>query len=289
MENQTALSGIEVAIVGLGLIGGSIARDLRGRGACARLLGVDNNAEHAARSLDLGLVDAVLPLDAALETAGLVVIAVPVDAAMHLLPAVLDRVDGRQVVTDVCSTKQKLMEVVRAHPSRHRFVGGHPMAGTEFSGPDAAVEGLFEGKAGILCDTADSAPEAVALVEELYQTLGMRTVQMDAARHDMQVAYVSHVSHAISYALALTVLDKERDETAIFNLASGGFDSTARLAKSGADMWVPIFMSNRDNLLAVLATYREKLEALRGAIEAGDAEAMRALIVAANDIRRVLR
>lgn len=279
-----------VGIIGLGLIGGSFARDIRARGFARRIVGVDRDPHHAERALALGLVDAVSTLDdAAARAADLTIVAVPVDAAITVLPAILGRTGPAQTVTDVCSTKQTLMDAVRRHPRRARFVGGHPMAGTEHSGPSAALAGLFDGKVGILCDEADSAPDAVACVESLYRTLGMRIERFDAARHDMHVAYVSHVSHAISYALALTVLEKERDETQIFNLASGGFGSTARLAKSSADMWTPIFLHNRDNILAAIDTYMAKLGALRSAIERRDDAALRALIAAANDIRRVLR
>lgn len=289
MEANRTAAVDTVAVVGLGLIGGSFARDLRARSVARTILGVDLDPTHASRALGLGIVDAALPLDEAVAKADLILVAVPVDAAIRILPAVLDRVGLHQTVTDVCSTKVTLMDAIRRHPMRSRFVGGHPMAGTEHSGPDAALTGLFDGKVGILCDEADSAPDAVACVEALYRALGMRIERFDAARHDMHVAYVSHVSHAISYALALTVLEKERDETQIFNLASGGFSSTARLAKSSADMWTPIFLHNRDNVLAAIDTYLAKLGALRAAIDRRDEPALRALIASANDIRRVLR
>jgi len=286
----TAATGVEtLAVVGLGLIGGSMACDARANGFARRILGVDRNPENARRALELGLVDALLPLDDAVAQADLTIVAIPVDAAIRAVPGILDQIGDRQVVTDVCSTKLTLMEAIRRHPRRSRFVGGHPMAGTEFSGPEAARSGLFDGKVGIVCDEADSAPDAVARVEALYHALGMRIERFDAARHDMHVAYVSHVSHAISYALALTVLEKEKDENQIFNLASGGFSSTARLAKSSADMWTPIFLNNRENVLAVIDTYLGKLGELRDAIEHNDEARLRALMTAANDIRRVLR
>jgi len=286
----TAATGVEcLAVVGLGLIGGSMARDARANGFARRILGVDRNPENARRALELGLVDVLLPLDDAVSQADLTIIAIPVDAAIRAVSEILDKVGDHQVVTDVCSTKLTLMEAIRRHPRRSRFVGGHPMAGTEFSGPEAARFGLFAGKVGIVCDESDSAPDAVAKVEALYRALGMRIERFDAARHDMHVAYVSHVSHVISYALALTVLEKEKDENQIFNLASGGFSSTARLAKSSADMWTPIFLNNRENVLAVIDTYLGKLGELRNAIEQNDEARLRALMAAANDIRRVLR
>jgi len=278
-----------VAVVGLGLIGGSFARDIRSSGFAGRIIGVDNNPAHAARARELRLVDDIATLADAVALADLIIVAVPVDVAERLLPRVLDGIGADQTVTDVCSTKETLLKAVRQHPRRERFVAGHPMAGTEHSGPDAALEGLFRDKVGIICNREESAPAAVALVEQLYEALGMRIEYLDGSRHDMHVAFVSHVSHAISYALALTVLEKERDERQIFNLASGGFSSTARLAKSSAAMWTPIFLANRDNVLSVLDTYLEKLGELRTAIADNDSQSLNALISAANDIRRVLQ
>jgi prephenate dehydrogenase len=216
-----------------------------------------------------------------------VIVAVPVDVALTLVPRVLDLVED-QVVTDVCSTKTSIMGAVAGHPRRSRFVSAHPMAGTENSGPWAALPNLFESKAGIICNSSDSDPDAVALVERMYDALNMRLIHMQAADHDVHVAYVSHVSHVISFALALTVLEKERSTQAIFNLASGGFDSTARLAKSSADMWCPIFAHNRENILPVLDTYMEVLQRFRASIAAGDRDGMTGMIQEANRIRRVL-
>jgi len=279
---------MQLAVIGMGLIGGSAALDLKRAGFAERIIGVGRRPETAAEALRLGLVDAVAPLEEAVAAADLTILAVPVDAALPLLPRVLDQVGEGQTVTDMCSTKRTLMAAVAGRPRRARFLGSHAMAGTENSGPRAAQPDLFRGKIGILCDTEASAPDAVAAVEGLYRALGMRLVRMDAARHDLHTAYVSHLSHAVSYALALTVLDKERDEAAIFNLAGGGFASTARLAKSGAPMWTPIFMNNQDHLLEALDAYRGHLDALREAIARGDVPALNDLIARANDIRRIL-
>lgn len=277
-----------VCIIGLGLIGGSIAIDLKKRGFAAQIVGADRDPTHCATAERMGLVDTILPLDEAIAAAELVVVAVPVDAAVTLLPQVLDRV-RTQVVTDVCSTKWTIAQAVADHPRRGRFVGGHPMAGTENSGPWAALAGLFEGKVGILCDIEACDPDAVELVTRLYDALYMRVEQMDSATHDVHVAYVSHISHVGSYALALTVLEQEHDQRQIFNLASGGFSSTARLAKSSADMWTPIFMHNRENVLRVLDTYVDKMQAMRRCIAENDREGLHTLITEANRIRRVVK
>jgi len=283
-----APGGLTLAVVGLGLIGGSMAIDLRRRGFARQIIGVDRDPLHQATALRLGLVDEVADLAAAQARADLVLLAVPVDATLAILPEVMDRVHDRQVVCDVASTKRVIVERIRQHPHRRRFVPSHPMAGTEFSGPWAALSGLFDSKAAIICDREQSDDDAVACVERLYATLNMRMVHMQAQRHDMHVAYVSHVSHVISFTLALTVLDKERDEKAIFDLASGGFSSTARLAKSSADMWTPIFQHNRENLVSVLDAYNDRLQEFRRLIAEGDHEGLHQLISEANHIRRVL-
>ncbi len=193
------------------------------------------------------------------------------------------------MVIDVCSTKKHLVDAVRNHPMRRRYVATHPMAGTEYSGPWAAMPGLFDGRACIICSREDSDNDAVAVVERLYDVLNMRQIDLDASSHDVHTAYVSHISHITSFALALTVLDKEKNEKHIFDLASGGFSSTVRLAKSSADMWVPIFSQNRDNVLKVTDTYIEMMMKFREAIASGDEDSVRSMIEEANRIRRILR
>jgi prephenate dehydrogenase len=278
---------MHVAIIGIGLIGGSVARDLRRTGFATRLTGVGSTPARAGIALSMGLVDRVTDLETAVREADLVILAIPVDRIVKLLPQVLDLAD-RQTVTDMGSTKQAIADAVRSHPRRSRYVASHPMAGTENAGPAAAQDRLFEGKVAVLCDQADSAPDALQAVESLYATLGMRLVRMDADTHDLHAAYVSHLSHVVSYALALATLEKEKDDSAIFALAGGGFASTARLAKSAPEMWVPIFRQNRTAVLDAIDTYQQKLLALRAAIDAGDDSRMRDLIAEANQIRRIL-
>lgn len=276
-----------VTIIGLGLIGGSMAIDLRKRGFAGKLIGVDINPTHAAAAKTIGLIDNEATLEEGVCQADLVIVATPVNATIKLLPEVLDLVD-RHVVTDVASTKGEIVAAVQNHPNRRRFVASHPMAGTENSGPWSALSGLYDGKAAIICDPRDSDDDAIALVERMYAALYMRCLHMESHEHDVHVAYVSHISHVSSFALALTVLDKEKDKKNIFDLASGGFSSTVRLAKSGSAMWTPIFLKNRDNVLTVLDTYLTYLNQFKEALEQGDEERMDALIREANTIRRVL-
>ena len=279
-----------ITIIGLGLIGGSLALSLRQHGLADRLMGLEANPAYARRALALGLVDELAPdLAAAVAPAGLVVVAVPVDALLTVLPQVLELINDNQLVIDVGSTKANLLAAVAGHPRRGRFVAVHPMAGTEYSGPDAAVRGLFEGKTLVICDAAASDPDAVATVEALFRALPMRVLHLGGAEHDLHTAYVSHISHLTSFALALTVLEKERrGEQRIFDLAGGGFASTVRLAKSAPATWVPIFRQNRDNLLDVLDEHLSQLNKLRELLATGDYAGLTAQLKQANEIRKII-
>lgn len=282
-----------LGIVGLGLIGGSMAIDLKRKGFAQVVLGVDADPVNASAAEKIGLVDKVVSLEECVDRSDLIILAVPVDAALKLLPMILDRFEQTgakgKVVMDVCSTKEHLSRSVKYHAKRKMYVASHPMSGTEYSGPWAALPGLFDGRACIICDSDESDGKAVRLVEEVYNTLNMRVIYMNSSNHDVHTAYVSHLSHVISFALAQTVLEKEKDEKHIFDLASGGFSSTVRLAKSGADMWTPILLQNSDNVLRVMDTYLDKLKAFRDAIEEGSEDAVRELIQDANRIRRIIR
>ena len=266
-----------------------MAIDLKRKGFAEEVLGVESDPVNAAAAQKIGLIDRVVTLEECQKESDVIVLAVPVGAAAKLLPEILDRIGNDQIVTDVCSTKEQLVRVVQGHPARRRYVPSHPMAGTEYSGPWAAMPGLFDGHACIICDPEDSDAEAVALIEQLYTVLNMRTIEMSSVSHDVHTAYVSHISHITSFALALTVLDKEKDEKHIFDLASGGFSSTVRLAKSSPDMWTPILSQNRDNILQVMDTYIDKMNAFRQAIADGDEAGVRELIEDANRIRRIIR
>ena len=278
-----------VTIIGLGLIGGSLALSLRQHGLAARLIGVEQSPEHARRALELGLVDEVqADLPAAVRRADLVVVAVPVDAMLAVLPQVLDATAQDQTVIDVGSTKEALLAAVARHPRRGRFVATHPMAGTENSGPDAAVQGLYDGKTVVLCDVEHSDADAVQLVEKIFRALPMRLLYLDAQAHDLHTAYVSQISHITSFALALTVLEKEKEEQRIFDLAGGGFASTVRLAKSSSAMWVPIFRQNRLNVLDVLDEHLHQLQQLRELLAQEDYAGLTNQIQQANRIRKII-
>lgn len=264
-----------------------MAKDLRNSGFATEIIGVDNNPAHAAEAVKLGIADRVEPLEVAVPQADLVLIASPVDTMMQLLPAVLDLIDEHTTVTDVGSTKRMLTERVKNHPHRRNYVASHPMSGTENSGPAAALDHLFHNKIVIVCDQEQSGPQHLALVEKMFYSLGMKIAYMTADEQDHSTAFVSHLPHAAAFALANAVLDKE-DRDIIFDLASGGFNSTVRLAKSSSSMWNPIFRQNSDYVTESLNVYIKHLEQFRDAIREQDPDRLEELIQSANRIRGIL-
>lgn len=277
-----------VTVVGIGLIGGSMALALKEKGMAKKVIGVEANEQHAQQAMQLGLVDEIMNLEKAIEQSDLIVLAIPVNAVEQLLPSVLDKVD-QQTIMDVGSIKEGILSAIENHPKRKRFVATHPMWGTEYSGPKAAVRGAFAGKATVICNGNDSDLDAVELVKEIYAQLGMHLVHMNAVEHDLHVAYISHISHITSFALANTVLEKEREEDAIFELASAGFESTVRLAKSNAAMWVPVLMQNRENVLDVLNEHLSQLRKFKACLEKENYAYLQELIENANKITRIIK
>lgn len=277
-----------VTVIGTGLIGGSMALALKQKGFAQKVIGVDANVAHAQRALELQLVDEISGLKEAIEPAQLIIVAVPVNEAEKLLPKILNEVQ-QQVVMDVGSTKGSIVNLVQHHKKRSRFVATHPMWGTEYSGPEAAMQGAFLHKAAVICNEAESDDDACQLVRNVYAHLGMHLLHMSAAEHDMHVAYVSHISHITSFALANTVLEKEQQDEAIFALASAGFESTVRLAKSNAAMWVPVLLQNRENVLDVLNEHITQLQNFKTCIENSNEMQLRKLIEGANKIRRIIK
>lgn len=279
---------MKTCIIGLGLIGGSMAIALKEKNLSTQILGVDANEAHQQKALELGLVDSIVSLEEGIASADLIILAVPVSVACKLLPEILIKVK-KQIVIDVGSTKEAICKTVEGLPNRSRFVATHPMWGTEFNGPAAAVTGAFTNKAVVISDKESSDADAVKIVELIYQSFGMHIVYMDAKAHDVHAAYVSHISHITSFALANTVLEKEKEDNAIFELASGGFESTVRLAKSNAAMWVPIFMQNKENVLDVLNEHISQLRKFKACLEKENSEFLTELIGNANTISRILK
>jgi prephenate dehydrogenase len=278
-----------VGIIGTGMMGGSFAWVFRAERPEWKIVGYDALAAHAERAVEEGFIDQALGLDELLGKSDLILITIPVSHIVGLLPQVLDSINDKQVVMDIGSTKEQIVEIIREHPKRKRFVATHPMWGTEYSGPENAVKGAFKGRVAVICNKHESDADAAALVEALYDMIPMEKVYMDAHEHDIHAAYVSHISHIASYALALTVLEKEREEDKIFQLAGGGFESTVRLAKSNPAMWVPIFMQNRENVLDVLNEHIAQLRKFKACLEKENFEYLQELIEGANKIRRIIK
>lgn len=279
---------MKISIIGVGLIGGSIALKLRQKGIADFIYGIDNSNEHLNEALDLKIIDAKVDLEYGIKNADLIIIAIPVDSARKILPSVLDLISDKQTIMDAGSTKAGIVSSVKDHPKRSRFVAFHPMWGTENSGPKSAISESFSGKAGVICNKEESAEDALLLVEKIVESLDMHLIYMDAEAHDVHTAYISHISHITSYALANTVLEKEREEDTIFQLASSGFSSTVRLAKSHPEMWVPIFKQNKENVLDVLNEHISQLRKFKSALEKENYEYLGELISNANKIRGIL-
>ncbi len=279
---------MKVTVVGLGLIGGSMAIDLRKAGLATSLIGIDQNPEHISKAIELGLVDKVLPENEAFATSDLIILAIPVNAIGAFLPSVLDAVNKNAIVIDAGSTKKMICQSVAGHSKRNQFVAAHPIAGTEYSGPESAFQGLFSDKTNIICERDKSSEKALAVATKIFEVLGMNTIFMEPEEHDKHVAYVSHLSHVSSFLLGQTVLDIEKDEKNIFDLAGSGFASTVRLAKSSPDMWTPIFEQNAEYLSQALLEYIMHLQKFQYHLQKRDAKELHKIMTKANGIRRVL-
>ena len=277
----------KVAIIGLGLIGGSLALELK-KNTWATIYGIDNNPDHLQKALDLGIIYKKATIDI-VKKVDVVIIAVPVNIIPGLTNQVLDLIEEKTLVFDVGSTKDEVCKSVKNHPKRSNFVALHPIAGTEYSGPEAAIYDLFTNKVNIICEQKLSSSEMIDRVTKLFETLKMRNVFMDSAeQHDMHIAYVSQLSHISSFMLGKPVLEIEKDEKSIFNMAGSGFESTVRLAKSNPETWTPIFLQNKDSILKSLSEYIKNLEQFKKILTNESAEEVFAIMRDTNKIKRVL-
>jgi Prephenate dehydrogenase len=277
------------AIIGIGLIGGSLALDLRKRHFADKIIGVDTNPQHRNIAQLCGIIDEDDTLENAIKRSDLILLCTPVNTNISMLPAILDMIKGTsKVVADMGSTKAGIAKVSKDHPGRGRYVAAHPMAGTEYSGPLAAIGKLFDYKTVIICDPELSDTDAKDLVENMFKILNMHLVYMNSDVHDIHVAYISHISHITSFSLALSVLEKEKEEENILALAGGGFESTVRLAKSNGDTWAPIFTENSEYIIEVIDTYIEKMNNFRKLISERDTAGLKSLMEEANKIRKIL-
>lgn len=277
-----------ITIIGLGLIGGSLAIDIRNHKLASRIIGVDKSPKNAEDALSLGLVDEIGELDNTVVNSDYIIIAIPVDQTMSVLDDVLDKINANTVVIDVGSTKEGICLTADKHKNRGSFVATHPIAGTENSGPLAAIPGLFKDKLSIICDPEKSSESAIEKTESICKAIGMKIIYMKSKEHDLHAAYVSHLSHISSFTLGMTVLEIEKDEETIFELAGSGFESTVRLAKSSPDMWAPIFEQNSKHLSQALDAYIKNLKTFKKLIENKKTTKIYSAIKQANDIGRIL-
>ena len=278
---------MKLAVIGVGLIGGSWAKALKKSGVVASVAGIDRSEAHLTQAIELGIIDDKATY-ADLATVDMVFLSIPVDQMVIELPKVLDAVGEKTLVIDAGSTKLQLCEAVASHPKRRNFLAAHPIAGTEYSGPSAAIDNLYEGKLAIVCEVEKTAINLQERAMIAFAALQMRVRYMGAKEHDIHVAYVSHLSHISAFMLGKTVMGKEKDDRNIFDLAGSGFASTVRLAKSSPQMWAPIFIQNKEPLLETLDAYIENLKAFRTLIAAEDLASLLQEMKRINSIEKIL-
>jgi len=278
----------QIYIIGVGLIGGSMALDIKAKYPDATIHGIDNNDHHITEALQLKVIDKAGDIEG-LINADLVILSIPVDVAVIELPRVLDHISDATLVIDVGSTKQPICKAVEAHSRRRNFLAAHPIAGTEFSGPKAAIRELFTNKTNIICEVEKTAFKLQEIALQLFGNLGMRIRYMNPSAHDKHIAYVSHLSHISSFMLGKTVIDKERNERDIFDMAGSGFESTVRLAKSSPNMWTPIFKQNKENVIETLDEYIANLKQFKHYMETDDFEGIYNEMKNTNHIKEILK
>ena len=277
-----------ISIIGVGLIGGSFALDLKDNIPGASVSGIDQNVTHLSEALNLGIIDIAGDLES-VRSADLVVLALPVNSAINVLIQVLDLIPAKAIVIDMGSTKKAICESVATHPNRANFLATHPIAGTEFSGPSAAVKGLFKNKTNIICELDKTSKALSTKIIALFNKMGMRIRKMTAIDHDKHIAYVSHLSHISSFMLGKTVIDKEKNESDIFDMAGSGFESTVRLAKSSPAMWTPIFEQNKENVIETLTEYIHNLNQFKTYMENDNFDAVFSVMKNTNHIKKILK
>ncbi|KAA1244837.1 prephenate dehydrogenase [Aquimarina sp. RZ0] len=279
---------MKVFVIGVGLIGGSFAIDIKAAFNEAEIYGIDNSEDNLEKALSLGIIDEKSTIDD-VDKADVIITAIPVDATVKILPEILEKINDECLVFDVGSTKEKLCSSLSNHPNRRNYLAAHPIAGTEFSGPQAAIANLYRGKTNIICEVEKTAFKLQERAMEIFTRLGMRIRYMDPASHDKHIAYVSHLSHISSFMLGKTVIEKEKNERDIFDMAGSGFASTVRLAKSSPAMWTPIFKHNKENVIETLEEYIANLIQFKELIEEGDFSKIYKEMEDTNHIKTILK
>ena len=278
---------MKIGIIGVGLIGGSLALSAREHIPDVQIYGSNRSETNLQKSLDLGLIDYRLD-DSMIKQMDIILLAVPVDGAIDRLVNLLDEVNDNALIMDFGSTKTAICQQVALHSKRGQFLATHPIAGTEYSGPDSALSDLFKDKIQILCEIHKTRPDLLEWAQDWFKKIGMKLREMDPVEHDQHITYVSHLSHITSYMLGKTVMEKEKDQSAIFDMAGSGFSSTVRLAKSSPNMWVPIFKQNKENISKTLSQYINNLNQFKQLLDADKFDELHEQILEINKIRLIL-
>jgi len=278
---------MNIAVIGLGLMGGSFALDIKSVYSNSKIFGIDNSDSNLKEALALDLIDQIITYDDLIKM-DIVLVSIPVNYSLIVIPKVLEKINENTLVFDVGSTKEAICQILENHPKRANFLAAHPMAGTEFSGPKAAHKGLYIGKTNILCEFKKTDHKLREFALEIFDNLNMKIIYMDPKPHDVHVAYVSHLSHISSFMLGKTVIEKEKNEKNIFDLAGSGFESTVRLAKSLPETWTPIFLQNKNNLVLAIDEYISNLNELKKIIENNDSNKLSSILNNTNRIKEIL-
>ena len=279
---------MKIGIIGVGLIGGSLALSAREHIPDVEIFGSNRSDVNLQKSLDLGLINFRLE-DAFIKQMDVILLTIPVDVAMDRLVDLLDEVNDNALIIDFGSTKTAICQQVALHSKRGQFLATHPIAGTEYSGPEAALPDLFQDKIQILCETQKTRPDLLEWAQDWFKKIGMNLREMDPVDHDQHITYVSHLSHISSYMLGKTVMEKEKDQSAIFDMAGSGFSSTVRLAKSSPQMWIPIFKQNKENISETLLQYINNLNQFKQLLDADKFDELHKQILEINQIRQILK
>ena len=278
---------MKIGVFGIGLIGGSLSIQARKHFTDSKIYGFDLSNKNLNRALKLGLIDAILDSNE-IKNLNIILIAVPVNSVKSIVLDLLDQINKDSLIIDFSSTKKEICDAISDHPKRDQFLATHPIAGTEFSGPDSAFENLFHNKIQILCETNKTRKSLLEFATKWFLKIEMKIREINPIEHDLQVAYVSHLSHISSFMLGKTVIEKSKNETTILNLAGSGFESTVRLAKSSPDMWVPIFKQNRSNVIETLSQYIDNLNKFKNLVDECKYEEIYDQMKSINSIKKIL-
>ena len=279
---------MKVGIIGLGLIGSSLALKISEAYNDITIYGEDISESNLKYTIENKIIGNKLE-EKDYSKLDILFVAIPVDQVLKVLSPILDKVGENTLVVDLGSTKKPICDLVNSNQNRRKFLAAHPIAGTEFSGPMSADSSLFDNKIIILCETEKTENRLLNIAKDLFLSIGMSIKEMTADEHDKHIAYVSHLSHITSFMLGKTVMDKEKDEETIYDMAGSGFESTVRLGKSSPSMWTPIFNQNKKNIIDALDEYLKNIKNFKHLIETDNLSEMFNEMEQINGIKNILK